>query len=176
MLVTALVIVLAGLAVEAQAPAPLRTVGLLAHVDGATAATRAAANASRTIPIVTVSAHPVIAGVAASIDALLCGSDPVFFVGRQNLVEAAARHRIPAMWEFRGFAEAGGLMSCGASPGTLYRRAATYIDKLLKGSNPADLPIEQPTTFELVVNVKTAKALGLSLPQALLVRADQVIE
>lgn len=307
--IATIALALGSLAAEAQAPAPVPTIGILSHapadsfeaalgelgwVDGKNvkferrkasddhtlgrfaeelsrvpvhtifagnaAATRAAVKATRTIPIVTVSADPVVAGVAASIarpgtnvtgiaytqpmgkrleilkqalpkarrvgllvnpanpgtpamrreadeaaraigirlllfearapaelpgvmaavakakvDALLAGSDPVFNVGLQDLVDAAASHRIPAMWEWRGFPEAGGLMSYGASARTLYRRAATYADKLLKGAKPADLPIEQPTTFELVVNMKTAKTLGLSLPQGVLARADQVI-
>ena len=170
-----------------QALPKARRVGFLVNPTnpGTSAMRREAEDAARTIGITLLPFEArapaeltvVMASIArAKVDAFLCGSDPVFYVGLKDLVDAAARHRIPAIWEFRGFAEAGGLMSYGASPGTLYRRAATYVDKLLKGAKPADLPIEQPTTFELVVNVKTAKALGLRLPQALLARADQVIE
>jgi putative ABC transport system substrate-binding protein len=92
------------------------------------------------------------------------------------IVGLAAKHRLPAAYGRREFADAGGLMSYGASFPELYRRAAAYVDKILKGAKPADLPVEQPTTFELIVNLKTAKALGLSIPQSVLALADQVLE
>ena len=88
----------------------------------------------------------------------------------------AAKSRLPAMYGLREFPDAGGLMSYGANNLGLYRRTATYVDKILKGAKPADLPVEQPTRFELVVNLKTAKALGLTIPPSVLIRADQVIQ
>jgi putative ABC transport system substrate-binding protein len=95
---------------------------------------------------------------------------------RARLAELAATNRLASVGEFRLFAEAGFLMTYGANLNELARRAATYVDKILKGAKPAELPIEQPTKFELVINLKTAKALGLTIPQTLLLRADQVIE
>lgn len=94
----------------------------------------------------------------------------------RQVVELAARHRIPTIYSGRMWAEAGGLMSYFTDRKDLFRRAAGYVDRILKGANPADLPMEQPTKFELVINAKTARALGLALPPALLLRADQVIE
>ena len=100
----------------------------------------------------------------------------VFTGQRQRIVDLVAKARLPAMFQRREFVMAGGLMSYGPSYAEMYRRAAIYVDKLLKGAKPADLPVEQPTKFELVINLKTAKALGLSIPPSLLARADQVIE
>jgi putative ABC transport system substrate-binding protein len=111
------------------------------------------------------------------------GARAVFIVGggmlyanRVQLAEHALKARLPMMCHFRENVAAGCLMSYGASLTDLFRHAATFVDKILKGANPSDLPIEQPTKFELVINLKTAKALGLTIPQSLLLRADQVIE
>ena len=102
---------------------------------------------------------------------------PAFmFVHRKAVIDLAATHRIAAIYELRVFVEPGGLMSYGVNASEMQRRAAVYVDKILKGAKPSDLPVEQPTKFELVINLKTAKALGLTIPQTLLLRADQIIE
>jgi putative ABC transport system substrate-binding protein len=108
--------------------------------------------------------------------ALTVVSTPMFASERRRLVDLAAKNRLPTMFSFRVYVDAGGLMSYGPSLPDMFRRAATYVDKILKGAKPADLPVEQPTKFELVINLKTAKALGLAIPQSLLGRADHVIE
>jgi ABC-type uncharacterized transport system substrate-binding protein len=100
----------------------------------------------------------------------------ILFLERRRLVDLAAKHRLPAVYPWREAADAGGLMAYGPNLPDLYRRAATYVDRILKGAKPGDLPVEQPTKFDLVINRKTAKALGLTIPPSLLQRADQVIE
>ena len=108
-------------------------------------------------------------------DALVVLASPLLNAHRRELVEHAARNRLPATYEVRAFVEAGGLMSYGPSFADMYRRSAAYVDKILKGARPADLPVEQASRFELVVNLKTAEALGLTLPPSVLQRADEVI-
>jgi len=107
---------------------------------------------------------------------VVVAQDPVTLGSRGQVVQLAARSRLPAVYGLREFTEAGGLMSYGPNIADQFRRAATYVDKILKGAKPGDLPIEQPTKFELIINLKTAKALGLTIPPSLLQRADQVIE
>jgi len=110
-------------------------------------------------------------------EALIISSSPLFYTHRARLVEFAAKHRIPTIYHQSEFVVgSGGLMSYGPDFHDLFRRSATYVDKILKGARPADLPVQQPTKFELVINLKTAKALGLTIPQTLLRRADLVIE
>ena len=103
-------------------------------------------------------------------------SSPLLLQERQRLADFAAKSRLPAISMFRDFAEAGGLMAYGPIFTDMLHRVGTVIDKILKGAKPADVPIERPTKFELVINLKTAKVLGLTIPQSLLVRADQLIE
>jgi putative tryptophan/tyrosine transport system substrate-binding protein len=109
-------------------------------------------------------------------DALTLVADPLLFSERPQIVQLAARHRIPTIYEFRLFADAGGLLSYGPLAQERFERMAVYVDRILRGAQPGDLPIEQPTKFELVINAKTAKALGLTIPPSVLGRADQVIE
>ena len=109
------------------------------------------------------------------VNALLVEGGPAWGYHRQ-IIEFAETHRLPAIYVFRDFVKAGGLMSYGADYADIFRRSASYVDKILKGANPGDLPIEQPTKFELLINLKTAKALGLTVPPSLLLRADEIIK
>ena len=109
-------------------------------------------------------------------DAVFVVSDALLYSRSKQTAEFMVQHRLPAMFPFRGYAEAGGLVAYSADQNELFRRAAVYIDRILKGARPGDLPIQQATKFELVINLKTAKALGLAIPPALLARADEVIE
>ena len=109
-------------------------------------------------------------------EALIVGPSPTFFSQRRRLAELAVRNRLPTMFTMSEYVEAGGLMAYGPHYPDLFRRAATFVDKILKGAKPADLPVEQPTKFEFVINLKTAKRLGLTIPPSVLARADEVIQ
>jgi putative ABC transport system substrate-binding protein len=112
----------------------------------------------------------------AAVQALVVLTDPILFSQRKRTVDLANKNQLPAMYFFQGFAEDGGLMSYGPSDADLFRRTAGYVDRILKGAKPGDLPIEQPTRFELFVNLKAARMLGVIIPESFLLRADKVIE
>jgi putative tryptophan/tyrosine transport system substrate-binding protein len=116
------------------------------------------------------------AAVKERAGAIFVVTSSITFRDRARIVQLATQNRLPGIFASREWAEAGGLMSYGANLAEMMRRAATYVDKILKGAKPGDLPVEQPTKFELVINLKTAKALGLTIPPSLLARADEVIQ
>jgi putative tryptophan/tyrosine transport system substrate-binding protein len=116
------------------------------------------------------------AAMAERADALSVGNDSVVIASRRQIAELAAKHRLPTIYATREFVDAGGLLSYAANYSDLYRRAASYVDKIFKGVKPADLPVEQPTKFELVINLKAAKAIGITVPYSLLARADELVE
>jgi putative ABC transport system substrate-binding protein len=109
-------------------------------------------------------------------EALLILVDPLTLSQRSRIVDFAAEQRLPAIYESSDFVDAGGLMSYGTNGRDQFRRAASYVDKILRGAKPGDLPIEQPTTFELAINMRAAKALGINFPESILLRADRVVE
>jgi putative ABC transport system substrate-binding protein len=117
-----------------------------------------------------------IAAKKGGAEAINVLASPILFAYRKDLVDLSAKHRLPGMYENKEFVEAGGLLSYGANLDDLYRRAATYVDKILKGAKPADLPVEQPTKFEFAINLKAAKQIGLTIPPNVLARADRVIK
>jgi putative tryptophan/tyrosine transport system substrate-binding protein len=114
--------------------------------------------------------------VQQRVEAVIVKTDPFLIARREQLVALAARHAMPAIYPYRDFADVGGLISYGTGLLELHQRAGTYTGKILKGAKPADLPVQRNTKFELVINLKTAKALGLAVPATLLARADEVIE
>jgi ABC-type uncharacterized transport system substrate-binding protein len=113
---------------------------------------------------------------ASKTGAIVVGIDTLTQSNQRIIIELAAKYRVPAIYPSREFVDAGGLISFGVNYPDLYRRAAIFVDKIFKGAKPSDLPVEQPTKFELVVNLKTARAIGLTVPPMLLARADEVIE
>jgi putative ABC transport system substrate-binding protein len=145
-----------------QMQAPARTLGIILHSVEAREAE--AFNGA------------IADAVRAQADALFVLPDPLTLQERRRIADLAAKHRLPAMYRFKEFVGAGGLMSYGTMQTDLYRRAAAHVDKILRGAKTADVPVEQATRFELVINLKAAKALGLTLPQSLLLRSDQLIE
>ena len=116
------------------------------------------------------------AAISGGAGALFVVDDPLVFIARLRIADFAARNRLPATAFYKEFAKAGGLMAYGPNLADQFRRAAIYVDKILKGAKPADLPVEQPTKFDLVINLKTAKALGITIPKDMLLRADEVIQ
>jgi putative ABC transport system substrate-binding protein len=164
-----------------------KVIALLVNPDGANAE-RAIRNGQEAARAKGVQLLILKAGTESEIDAafaalvqqhagaLLVGADAFFNSRREDLVALASRHAVPAIYQGREFVAAGGLISYGASLTAVYRQVGGYVGKVLKGAKPADLPVQQPTTFELVVNLNTAKALGLTVPPSILARADEVIE
>jgi putative ABC transport system substrate-binding protein len=116
------------------------------------------------------------AGARGRAEGLLTTAESLFVVQRERVAQLAAQHRLPGLYPYRLMVDAGGLMAYDSYTSDLQARTASYVDRILKGAKPSDLPVEQPTKFELVINLKTAKALGLTIPPSLLQRADQVID
>jgi ABC-type uncharacterized transport system substrate-binding protein len=163
----------------------LKRVAILSHpshptnalqLQGAEAAARTLSVQLEVVPV--RDADDFASGLKAvrGIDGILPAENPLFTTHRARLVDAVARSRLPAIYASKPFVEAGGLMSYGPSIRELFRRASTYVDKILKGAKPGDLPIEQPTRFELTINNRAAKAIGLTIPPSLVLRADQIVE
>jgi putative tryptophan/tyrosine transport system substrate-binding protein len=161
-----------------QQGAMVRAVPARAHIQQA--AEEAARRLGVRLQFVEVDTPDELEGAFAAMaregaEALLMFYSPFFTTHRQRLLELVAQHRLPGIFEARGYVEAGGLMSYNVRNADLFRRAAFYVDRILKGTKPADLPVEQPTTFELVINLKTAQGLGLTMPPTLLFQADEVL-
>jgi putative ABC transport system substrate-binding protein len=163
----------------------LKRVAILSHpphptnavqLQGAEAAARTLGVHLTTVPVRGADDFAPALNALRGIEGVLHVDTPLFTMHRARLVEAVAGRRLPAIYALRAYVEAGGLMSYGPDHPDLYRRAATHVDKILKGAKPSDLPVEQPTTFELVINDRTAKAIGLTIPPSLVLRADQILE
>ena len=154
---------------EPPTKAELRETEVAAHVLGMTLQPLAATSADDLV-------QRFADASAGGCDAIITFAHGFAFFHRRRIAELAAQHRLPAMYGWREHAEVGGLMTYGPNVKATLRRAASYVDRILKGAKPADLPVEQPTKFELVVNLKTARALGIEIPQTVLARADEVIE
>jgi putative ABC transport system substrate-binding protein len=162
----------------------LSRVGVLGQVlsqDGFAALEAAARQLNVALEVVDVRSPDDFEGAFAAmvgkrVGAVIVGGGPLTYMRRQQIADLALKHRLPAIQVLNEFAQAGLLMSYGPNLPEMYRRAARYVDKILRGAKPAELPVEQPSKFELVINLKTARALGLTIPQSLLLRADEVIQ
>ena len=163
----------------------LKRVAILSHpshptnavqLQGAEAAARTLGVHLKAVPVRGADDFAPALNALRGIEGVLHADTPLFVTHRARLVDAVAGSRLPAIYSARVYVEAGGLMSYGPNLPDVWRRAAAYVDKILKGAKPADLPVEQPSKFELVINLKTAKALGLTIPPSVLARADHVIE
>jgi putative ABC transport system substrate-binding protein len=163
----------------------LKKVAMLSHpghasnarqLQGAEAAARTLGVRLEAVPVRGSEEFATALKALRGIEGVLHADTPLFFAHRARLVDAVAASRLPVVYAYRACVDAGGLVSYGVNYPDLWHRAAFYIDKILKGAKPGDLPVEQPTTFEFVVNTRTAKAMGLTIPPSLLVRADQILE
>jgi putative ABC transport system substrate-binding protein len=163
----------------------LKSVAILSHpshptnavqLQGAEAAARTLGVHLKTVTVRSADDFAPALNALRGIEGVLHADTPLFVTHRARLVDAVAASRLPAIYAARVYVEAGGLMSYGSNLPDVWRRAAAYVDKILKGAKPGDLPVEQPTTFELTINNRTAKAIGLSIPPLLAARADQIVE